>query len=447
MRRVPMGSLRHRAPVQGQHIRMAANGRKEPTNPVNESYRVFVGIDWGAEFHYVWVSDPAGTALGERKVDHTGAAIGELANWLITQAGGDPAVVAVALEVPRGPIVDTLLERGCHLFAINPKQLDRFRDRFSAAGAKDDRRDALVLSSAIRTDRVAFRRLDVDDPLTVQLREYSRQDTELSEDLTRLTNRLRDHLLRTWPELLQVVPAANERWLWALLARAPTPSDGARLRPGQVRQLLREYRIRRMPPEALVTILRTPSVQLAPGVRDGVRVRILALVEQLPIVERQRRETERRLQELLDAMTQAGPGDEAREHADVTILRSLPGVGIRIAAAMLAEAAQALRDREYHAVRQLGGIAPVTKRSGKTCVVMMRYACNGHLQRALYLWGRGLIQHDPRSRAHYAQLRRAGHSHGRALRGVVDRMLAVLIAMLSHETLYDAARRAVQKGA
>ena len=33
---------------------------------------------------------------------------------------------------------------------LNPKQLDRFRDRFSPAGAKDDRRDARTLGDALR---------------------------------------------------------------------------------------------------------------------------------------------------------------------------------------------------------------------------------------------------------------------------------------------------------
>jgi hypothetical protein len=47
--------------------------------------------------------------------------------------------------MPHGPIVETLLERGFNVYSINPKQLDRFRDRFSPAGAKDDSREAEVL--------------------------------------------------------------------------------------------------------------------------------------------------------------------------------------------------------------------------------------------------------------------------------------------------------------
>jgi transposase len=404
----------------------------------SEGYRIFVGIDWAVEAHQVWVTNDAGARSGERVVPHTGADLVELADWLVKEAGGDAAAVAVALEVPRGPIVDTLLERGCHVFAINPKQLDRFRDRFSAAGAKDDRRDAHVLSSALRTDRTAFRQLEIDDPHVVELREYSRQDSELGEELRRLANRLREHLLRIWPELLHVVPAADERWLWALLALTPTPQEASRLRPRQVARLLREHQIRRFTADALMPILRTPSVRLAPGVREGVRVRILDLVDQLRLIDRQRRQAERRLAQAVEAIIDS---EQIREHQDVAILQSLPAFGTRITATMLAEAARPLRNRDYHALRLLVGTGPVTKRSGKSCVVLMRYACDHRLRTTVHHWASGCLQHDPLSRAHYKALRGSGHSHGRALRGVADRMLAVLIAMLKTQTRYDATQR------
>ena len=68
-----------------------------------------------------------------------------------------PGAVAVAIEVPHGPVVDALLDRGFAVHAINPKQLDRLRDRISVAGAKDDRRDARVAAAGLRTDPHLFR--------------------------------------------------------------------------------------------------------------------------------------------------------------------------------------------------------------------------------------------------------------------------------------------------
>ena len=83
-----------------------------------------------------------------------------MADWLLSFAAGKAEQVGVAIETPRGPVVESLMERGFAVHAINPKQLDRFRDRISPAGAKDDRRDARVLASALRTDPHCLRRLE-----------------------------------------------------------------------------------------------------------------------------------------------------------------------------------------------------------------------------------------------------------------------------------------------
>lgn len=68
--------------------------------------------------------------------------------------------VGVAISTPRGPVVECLMERGLAVHSINPKQLNRFRDRYSSTGAKDDHRDARVLASALRTDPHCLRRRD-----------------------------------------------------------------------------------------------------------------------------------------------------------------------------------------------------------------------------------------------------------------------------------------------
>jgi hypothetical protein len=113
-----------------------------------ETFAWFVGIDWGSEKHQVCVLDQQGTVVGERSFPHSGAGLAELGDWLLTVAGAATAV-AVAIEVPHGPVVDSLIDRGFMVHSINPKQLDRLRDRFSVAGAKDDRRDGYVLADGV----------------------------------------------------------------------------------------------------------------------------------------------------------------------------------------------------------------------------------------------------------------------------------------------------------
>jgi hypothetical protein len=112
-------------------------------------------------------------------------------------------------------------------------------------------------------------------------------------------------------------------------------------------------------------------------------------------------------------------------------------VGRTVLATLLAEAWEPLQRRDYAALRSLAGVAPVTKRSGKSCIVVRRQACHDRLANALYHWARVAVQHDPRSRAKYAELRKRGCSHGRALRSVADRNLSVACAMLKSGTTFD----------
>ena len=117
-----------------------------------------------------------------------------------------------------------------------------------------------------------------------------------------------------------------------------------------------------------------------------------------------------------DFQAAEGAEPEHREHRDVEILRSLPGVGRVVAATVLAEASTALAARDYHSLRAHAGVAPVTKQSGKRRTVHMRYACDRRLRNALYHWARVATVCDAASRTYYATLRQRGHGHGRALR-------------------------------
>src|SRR6516164_3660725 len=127
-----------------------------------------------------------------------------MAAGLTNVAGAEPSETPVAIEIPHGPIVETLLERGFNVYAINPKQLDRFRDRFSPAGAKDDSRDAEVLGDALRTDMRAFRKVELAEAILVELREWSRIADDLTTDKNRLANRLREQLWRYYPQMLEL---------------------------------------------------------------------------------------------------------------------------------------------------------------------------------------------------------------------------------------------------
>jgi transposase len=400
----------------------------------------FIGIDWAADAHEICIVDRTGQVCERREVEHNAPALQAFVDALGARADGDPSRVAIGIEVPRGALVELCVERGFVVYAINPKQVDRFRDRFTVAGAKDDPRDAHVIADALRTDPQAYRPVRLDHPLVIQMREWSRLDDNLRDELTRLTNQVRDLVYRSAPGLLALCPAANEAWFWALVGDAPTPAAQRRVSERRLQRLLREHRIRRVSAAEVRQVLQQPNVYTAPGVVEAVAAHLEILLPRVELIARQRREAERQLARLLDALAAEMPpvGDQ-REHSDVAIVRSMPGIGTRIAARMLAEASQPLVDRAYHVLRTWMGVAPVTKRSGRRRrpTVQMRYACNRRLREAGYHWARTGTQKDPATRAYYASLRARGHSHGRALRSVADRALRILVTLLTRGQLFD----------
>jgi len=407
---------------------------------LDSAFQFFAGIDWGSEKHRVCLISRDGQIVAERWIEHSGDSLAELAAWLRQHTSDSPSLLAAAIEIPRGAIVETLLEHGFTVFSINPKQLDRFRDRYSPAGAKDDRRDALVLADALRTDMHCFRAVKLDQPAMIRLRELSRLDDELAQEQNRAVNRLREQFHRFFPQLLQLSECADEPWLWALFELAPSPLRAARLTEAKVARLLQQHRIRRLTAAQVRAVLKTKPLTLAPGAAEAAAEHALLLLPRLWLLHQQRADLGRRINAVLDEL--ATPAEDKQEHRDAAILLSLPGLGRKIAATMLSEASQAIADRDYHALRCYSGAAPITRQSGKKKIVLMRRGINQRLRNALYHWARVSVVFDPQSKKRYAAMRACGHSHGRALRGMADRWLKTLTSMLTTRTLYDAQRRA-----
>jgi len=263
---------------------------------------------------------------------------------------------------------------------------------------------------------------------------------DLQQERNRLANRVREQLWRYYPQALAISDDLAADWFLQLWAAAPTPATARRLQESTVEGILKRHRIRRITAAEVLVLLRQKPLTVAPGTAEAASAHISTVAQRLTLVNRQIKQAHQRLDALCDRIAE-NEGDSAAgqksEQRDVTILRSLPGVGRIVLATLLAEASEPLRRRDYHALRTLSGVAPVTRRSGKYCIVVRRQACHMRLRSAVYHWARVATQHDQRSRHRYAELRKCGHSHGHALRSVGDRLLAVACAMLTRRTPFD----------
>ena len=211
---------------------------------------------------------------------------------------------------------------------------------------------------------------------------------------------------------------------------------------------MQQHRIRRVDAATLRERLRAPVVKVAPGAAEAAAAHVRLLAERLVLINRQLGHARRQLDRLVHQLAEAAPAEDPDAPAetapapsplppDAAILLSLPGVGTGVLATLLAEGNDALRRRDYDALRCLCGVAPVTRRSGKSLLVVRRLAAHDRLRDAASHWARVAAHRDPVSRATYQALRSRGHGHARSLRSVADRLLNVACAMLRDGTCFD----------
>ncbi len=274
----------------------------------------------------------------------------------------------------------------------------------------------------------------------IRLRELSRFQDELKIELRRVTNCLWQQLHRYYPQMLAISPAADDRLMWDLLEAAPTPAEGRKMSSLRVQRILKAHRIRKLSVDEVHAALRTAPLVLAPGAAEAASEHVQFLLPQVKLLEEQLREVSNRIKNLLNAMIEVN-AETNQSPCDAGLVLSIPGIGPAVAAALLTEASRPIRERDYDSLRCYAGTAPVTRQSGKRKTVGMRQACSPRLRNAVFYWATSSLCCDSRSRRHYDSLRAAGHQHPRALRGLADRLLGVLIALLKTKKPFDRARR------
>src|SRR5215469_14130321 len=288
-----------RAPVQGS-AEVTVARRLELGEDMTDQRQWCVGVDWASESHHVFLTDADGGKIAERVFKHGGEGLAEMAAWLIAASGAaEASQIQVAIEVPHGPVVETLVERGFRVHAINPKQMDRFRDRFTLAGAKDDSRDAEVMASALRTDPRCFRLLAVTDPVVIELREWSRIAEDLSVERNRLSNRIREQLWRYFPAMLELENDLGVEWLLDLWETVPTPAKAAHSRETTIAKVLKRNRIRRFDAAHVLEVLRQPPVHVAAGTIEAASAHLATLIARIRLINRQLKDAHQRLDTLI----------------------------------------------------------------------------------------------------------------------------------------------------
>ena len=393
---------------------------------------LFVGDDWALEHHDVEVQDGSGRRLAKARLPEGVAGIARLhamlGEHLDPDADTEQGQVVVGIETDRGPWVHALVAAGYRVFAVNPLQASRFRQRHSVSGAKSDAGDAHTLADMVRTDSHQLRQVAGDSELAEAVKVVTRAHKTLIWERTRHVQRLRHALREFFPAALDAFEDLTAPDALELLGKASDPESAARLTRAQITAALRRARRRHVAERAaqIQTALRAEQLTQPPVVAAAYAATVRSQVAVLTT---------------LNAEVDTMEGEVATHfgrHPDAEIYLSQPGLGVILGARVLAEFGDdAHRYADAKARKNYAGTSPITRQSGKQKFVLARYVHNDRLLDALGRQAFSALTASPAARGYYDQLSDRGKDHNAALRQLANRLVGILHGCLKTNTPYD----------
>lgn len=199
--------------------------------------------DWAEDHHDIEVQDEKGRRLGKARFAEGLAGVAQLHELVAQHLEDDEAdQVVIGIETDRGPWVLALSGAGYRVFAINPLQVARYRERQSVSGAKSDAADAHTLADMVRTDSHQLRPVAGDSDETEAVKVAARAHKTLIWERTRHAQRLRNALREFFPAALLAFDDLTAADTLELLAKAPDPDAAARLTIVQITVALKRAR-------------------------------------------------------------------------------------------------------------------------------------------------------------------------------------------------------------
>jgi transposase len=392
----------------------------------DNSFTAYVGIDWADSKHDLCVQAAGGQQREFDCISHQVDQIEQWAQSLHKRFGG---VIAIALELSKGPIVYALQRYDFFvIFPVNPSTLAKYREAFKPSRAKDDPTDAELALDLLLHYPDRFKPLK---PQSVEMRTLMslvEQRRGLVNDRTRITNRLRNTLKQYYPQTLEWFDRIDTLLFCDFISRWPTLTQVKRARKNTLERFFHEHNMRfsHVLDARLKAIKAARALTLDEAVVTPHRLHALVLAEQLRV-------TLQAIRRFDDEIAKLAP-----KHPDYGLFSALPGAGPSLAPRLLvAFGEQRERFASAAEVQKYSGIAPVTERSGKKHWVHWRWQCPTFLRQTFVEWAAQTINKSFWAGLYYRQQRDKGCSYQSAVRALAFKWIRILYRCWQTGTPYN----------
>jgi transposase len=389
---------------------------------------LLIGIDQSPSQHDVCIMDVKGCQLARFSVPNSADGFGQLSTTC--QELRIPAQdCLVAIESDHNLLVDYLLDHGYSVYIIPGKAVDRYRDRHRQSHSCSDTGDAEVLAHVLRTDRELHKLWVPDAPLTRQIRSQVKVVQNLTRNVVRFANQLRDLLWRYYPIAAELFSGLDRYIALEFVLAYPTPQAAKALTQADFTHFCHTHNYRRSDyiarRYAQLSSARTYANPQIAGAYAG-QAQTLARVLHSLILERD--------------MAQRALSQAFEQHPDAYIYASLPGAGKLLAPALLSK----FRDHRARfpspAVAQaVAGTCPVTCQSGKRRRVQFRRACDREFRYFATQFARCSIKKAPWAAAYFHTVLPRCDKVTQAYRCLANRWIAIIWRLWMDRIEYDEA--------
>jgi len=386
-----------------------------------------VGLDWADQRHVICLQASGSTPTESCQLEQKPDALHEwIAQLRVRFPGGK---VGIAIEQSRGAVIHALMMYDfLVLYPINPKALARYREAFRVSGAKDDPLDAQLLLDFLRLHQSRLRAWSPDTVETRQLQLLCEYRRKLINSRIRHTNRITSWLKMYFPQALDWTGELDTIQSCDFLEKWPTLACLQRVRPTQLRKFYQQHHCRNLAliEERLIQIRTARALT-----EDSAIVAALSFAVQVEAAQ---------LRPIIGGIARFDQtiAQQFAAHPEHELFESFPGAGAVYAPRLLIALGtdrhrwDSAADLQCHS-----GTAPVTKKSGKSCLVHRRLACPNFVRQTFHEFAAQSIRYSTWARAYYDQMRRRGLHHPAATRALAFKWIRIIFRCWSDQKPYD----------
>ncbi len=386
---------------------------------------ICVGIDVSKDKHDCFILDSEGHVLRDVfSVTNDQIGFNQLYQTLCSVTR-DLSKVKVGLEATGHysyNLLGFLLDKGLSTYVLNPLHVNLFRKSTSLRRTKTDRVDARTIA-AMMLSGIALQPYSVTSYHNEQLKSLTRYRFDKVRERGKLKQSVSRLVTILFPELEKLVPTLHMASVYALLVELPSAKQIADCHLTHLTNLLDQFSRGRYKRFAAVNIREAArhSVGISMPAKSLELQHTIRLIRELDseIVE-----IEKEIKRLMDEI-------------DPPLL-SIPGMGFRMAAMILAEIGDISRFDSPDKLLAFSGVSPSTYQSGKmdNAYAHMEKRGSRYLRFALYNAAKYVSYWDPIFAAYLEKKRSEGKHYNVALSHVVKKLVRLIFAMQTSGKAY-----------